>query len=394
MKKVLIAFLLLIIFSCTKTENNSYTITGQNYNDFNGKIAVLKVFDTIPEGSRVIQKSEKISDGIFTIKGTIDFPEHALLFIEDDTKEYPYNCRLVLESGNIELLYSPDKHINTVARGAKYNQIIYDSIYNHKSYTDVEKAMQENLAMYKKDTTNMEAYKKYDDVSLKIWPTESALYKNLVDHHPDPTVKLLALKNAHYFDFNDYKNIVSNFDSFTNNLKKEIGREDIKEIINQKTLIQQATSYYSAQEKNAYGKKIDDFSAKDIKGNTFTLSEVLKKNKYVLIEFWASWCSPCRAEIPHMKKAYKAYKDKGFDIFAFSLDHKRDRWLKASKDENLPWLNTSDSKAFQSPISKQFGLASLPANFLINSEGVIVGKDLRDVLLDGVLQDLFADENL
>ncbi|WP_346882499.1 TlpA disulfide reductase family protein [uncultured Algibacter sp.] len=393
MKKVLSAVLLLMIFSCNKTENNSYTITGQNYDDFNGKIATLKVFDTIPEGSRAIQKSGKITNGTFTIKGTIDFPEYAILFIENDNKnEYPYNSRLVLESGNIDLLYNPKKHINTVVKGAKYNQIFYDSIYNNKRYTDIEKTMQENLAVYRKDTTNIDAYEKYDAASLKIWPIETALHKNLVEHHPDPTVKLLALKNANYFDTNDYKNTMTSFDLFTENLKKEIGRENIKEIINQKALLKQAVDYYTVQEKNAYGKKIDNFTAKDINGNMVTLSDLLKKNKYVLVEFWASWCSPCRAEIPHMKKAYKTYKDKGFEIFSFSLDHKKDSWIKASKDEDIPWLNTSDSRAFQSPIAKQFGLASLPANFLIDSNGIIVGKDLRDVILDAYLKDVFTEK--
>src|SRR5699024_2728385 len=91
--------------------------------------------------------------------------------------------------------------------------------------------------------------------------------------------------------------------------------------------------------------------------------------------FWASWCGPCRAEIPNLKKEYKKYHDKGFEIVSFSLDHKREAWEKALKEEQMPWINISDLKAYTSPIVKDYGISGIPAEYLVDSEtGKIVAS--------------------
>ncbi|TGV03097.1 TlpA family protein disulfide reductase, partial [Flavivirga rizhaonensis] len=136
------------------------------------------------------------------------------------------------------------------------------------------------------------------------------------------------------------------------------------------------------------GSTVKDFSSKNLKGKEFKLSNVLKENKYVLVEFWASWCGPCRAEIPHMKKAYEHYNKKGFEIVSFSLDHERERWGGASEEEALPWVNVGDLKAYKSPVVKMYGVQGIPRNFLVDRSGTILAKDLRQEKLDEKLKEL------
>jgi thiol-disulfide isomerase/thioredoxin len=137
---------------------------------------------------------------------------------------------------------------------------------------------------------------------------------------------------------------------------------------------QRLTSKYQKAQQIALGKSVD-FSQPDVNGNLFKLSSL--KGKYVLVDFWASWCVPCRAENPHLLKAYRELKDKNFEIVSVSLDDDRAAWLKAVKQDGLPWLQVSELKGFKTDVAVRYGISAIPQNFLINPAGIIVAKDLR-----------------
>ena len=106
-------------------------------------------------------------------------------------------------------------------------------------------------------------------------------------------------------------------------------------------------------------------------------SEVLESNIPVLVDFWASWCGPCRAENPHVLKVYDKYKGQGFDVFAISLDDKKDNWLKAVKDDKMPWAQVSDLKGWKNEAAQYYNITAIPMNYLLDSDGKIVAKNLR-----------------
>jgi len=136
----------------------------------------------------------------------------------------------------------------------------------------------------------------------------------------------------------------------------------------------------------AIGKKAPDIISNDPDGKTIKLSE--HYHKYTLIDFWASWCAPCRKENPNVVTAYQKYKDKGFSVFGVSLDKSRAGWIKAIESDHLDWLQVSELNYWNSEIAKTFGVRAIPANFLIDERGVIVARNLRGEQLQQKLDEL------
>ena len=125
------------------------------------------------------------------------------------------------------------------------------------------------------------------------------------------------------------------------------------------------------------GVKVKDFSAVGLDRESYRLTDTLAENDIVLIEFWASWCGPCRAEVPTLRAAMEQYDHRGFGIYAFSLDDNREDWEDASVEDGITWVNTCDFKAYDSPIPAQFGVLAIPMNVLVDAEGVILAKYVR-----------------
>jgi peroxiredoxin len=138
-------------------------------------------------------------------------------------------------------------------------------------------------------------------------------------------------------------------------------------------------------EKVSVGSKAPDFLAKTVKGNTVKLSDYLGRG-YVLIDFWASWCVPCRKESPELKEVYKKYKERGLEVIGVSLDHKTEHWIGAIKQDDLPWIQLVDYDAWAGEGVKTYGVRLIPYKFLIDREGVIVAKNLRGEDLDEVIK--------
>jgi len=130
------------------------------------------------------------------------------------------------------------------------------------------------------------------------------------------------------------------------------------------------------------------FVQKDVNDKTVKLDDV--KGKYVLLEFWASWCGPCRAENPNLTQRYKKYKDQGFEIIAVSLDDHKDKWLEAIAKDGLPWLHVSDLKGWNNEVGRLYGIRAVPANFLLDEHRNIIAMNLRGEELNKKLTEVFG----
>ncbi|RAJ87645.1 peroxiredoxin [Chitinophaga dinghuensis] len=147
-----------------------------------------------------------------------------------------------------------------------------------------------------------------------------------------------------------------------------------------------ATAYIKSAYRNAVGVTAEDFVQEDVKGTLVKLSSY--KGKYVLVDFWASWCGPCRQENPNVVKAYNKYKDKNFTILGVSLDENKDRWLGAITQDGLAWTQVSDLKGWGNEVAVQYGIQSIPSNFLVDPNGKIIARNLRGEALEAKLAEL------
>ncbi len=139
----------------------------------------------------------------------------------------------------------------------------------------------------------------------------------------------------------------------------------------------------------AIGQKYTDLEMADPTGKTIKVSEYVGKNKYTLIDFWAAWCGPCRAEMPNVVKAYDLYHSKGFEVIGVSFDNNKESWLKAVETLKMPWPQMSDLKGWESAGAKAYNIKGIPANVLIDQQGNIIAKDLREQDLQDKLAELF-----
>lgn len=131
------------------------------------------------------------------------------------------------------------------------------------------------------------------------------------------------------------------------------------------------------------GQLAPNFSQKDPNGKDISLSSF--RGKYVLVDFWASWCGPCRRENPYVVKAYERFKDKNFTILGVSLDNSKDAWLKAIKADKLTWTHVSDLKGWKNEVAVLYSVRSIPTNYLLDPDGRIIAKNLRGSDLEKVL---------
>lgn len=351
----------LIAFFTLNAQEKTFTIKGK----FSEHQLAEKVFIQYIYNKAMVKDSSMIKDDVFEFTGKVENPVKAQLniptyekavsssefFIEPgQTTEivitkYPKDAKIT--GGKVQKDFAYLK-LKLAAHDAKYQATVDDYMKLHES----------------KDEDGM---KKLEPTFDELNKMKKSILATYIKEKPDSYVSFSSLLDIAYMIDEDF---LSMYNSLGQEYKTSQKGKELETQI-EKT------------KRTFVGQPILAFTQKDTSGVDFSITAL--KGKYVLIDFWASWCGPCRRENPNIVKAYNNYKDKNFEILGVSLDNKRDPWIAAMHKDQLTWYHVSDLKGWKNEVSEMFGIRSIPQNLLIDPDGKIIARNVTGHDLDETL---------
>lgn len=394
MKKILLAALIIVgMIACNQQKKEEgFVINGTMKG--NVENAEVKIYDAMSQDIKALD-STTIKDGKFQLKGKLDEPGlYQILIVLEDTTLSPYDKNLGYR------FYLENSDINFDADAATMQSFYYGS--ERQAVPTITGSVTEDL--------NKELKNKLKDIRQKLIELDK---KELVEYH-QPSLKgifntetgiryqteietLSEQSNKIAMDFvKQHPESPVALDQIVfwlyDSDKTPAEWDEILAIVEPhwtgKTRFEEIKKEVAAKKKMAKGEKLPDSEFLTTKGEKVMLWSVLPKGKYTLVEFWASWCGPCRGEIPHLKDVKKKYPD--FQIVNISIDEKDADWRKALAEENMPWVQLNYPQGFNGATQDVYGIMGIPAGFILNPEGQIVMSDARGAKLDKFLFETYG----
>jgi peroxiredoxin len=357
MKKMFFAALsVLMTVACSQDPQKGYVIDGTAEGCVDGDTVYLcemqGFFGMNPLDSTVVK------DGKFKFEGEAEGA--SVRFIVPIHAGMPTaTAMFILENAAIKATLKPEGQEGTVIEGGP-SQKLYEEL--EEGDNKLAAPMEEAWKMVN-DSTASESDKAAAQKSLDSLRVAQKEYhkKFMMDHVPSAFSDMLLGFMLQELDEAELDEILKVFG------EKQPDFPVYKAIMEQR----------KAEASTAVGAQYTDFEQEGPDGKMVKVSDYVGKNKLVLVDFWASWCGPCRAEMPAVVKAYEAFHAKGFEIVGVSLDQNKEAWVKAIADLKTTWPQMSDLKGWENAAAQTYHVQSIPANVLINAEGTIVAKDLR-----------------
>jgi peroxiredoxin len=373
MRKILLLLVLCAaLFSCQKDQ---YVLHGTIKGIADGKKVTL---EKQQESIGIIMPidSAKVENGKFTFEGKASEPSIYLIAVEGvQAKSF-----VILENGEINIEINKDSVFENKLSGTYNNDQLMEF---NKAGSNIQKKIQKFKAA--NQMKMQEAMKTKDTATIGALRTQfKALSEEMVantikyiEGHPKAFISALLIDNMFGAPNADTKKLETYYQNLDPELKKtKVGKSIEKKLTELKSV--------------SVGRKAPNFSAPDVNGKTIGLNESI--GRVTIIDFWASWCGPCRAESPNMVALYNEFHAKGLNIIGVSLDKTADDWKAAIAKDKLGWTQISNLKYWDDPIAAQYGVKAIPATFILNQYGVVVAKDLKGEALRAKIAEMMSDK--
>jgi peroxiredoxin len=324
------------------------------------------------DGRKIIDSAQRdLQSGVYVFRGKVDMPLSATLVADEDRVGLQGLIKKTNTGAKVDLLkfYLHPGNITLTAKGALANGSFTNSIINRddqllqKSLKPIyhqQLAVSVQLRATRDTLSSRRLGRELDSLSELRKP----ILKQFIVDHPDSYIALTSL-SEYAGPFPDIDVIDRMFQKLSPAVRtSSLGKEYEQFLMSKKNL--------------AAGTKAPEFTQNDTAGNPVSLSSF--RGKYVLLDFWASWCGPCRSENPAIAKLYADFSDRNFTILGISLDAADGKaaWLKAIKDDGLVWTQISDLKHWSNRVAKLYSIYAIPQNYLIDPKGIIIGKGLSN----------------
>lgn len=391
MKKILFFVALSLVFiGCTNSGKESFVVSGKVVNN-TGKMVYLEEVPIGTMRASVVDSAQIKSDGGFKLKTAAG--ESAIFNIRIDNSMYPV-ASVINDNPSVEITITMSKEHKEFADDFKVEGS--PASQNLQGYMKVFDEKMQAMFAKKRELDSVRSATAPDSV-LNVYT--QAAGKTAVELKDFVTAELKKSENPALtmFELGYYQSTASNASLGLQPLADELVTEIIDNVFKKNpnhtglALVKKSLASQAARTGAGawVGKEAPDFTLPDVDGKPVALSSL--KGKYVLVDFWASWCKPCRMENPNVVAAYNKYKNKNFTILGVSLDENRDSWLEAIKKDQLAWRHVSDLKQWNSLVLPLYQFDGIPYNVLLDPQGKVIAESLRGSDLEAKLAEVLTN---